>query len=92
MAIEFAKYNIRVNHTRMGIMWGTSIQRYVKDRAAEEGRDEQDIVAELTRRIPLGVIPPDHECARSVLFFLSDFARMVTGTTLDINGGQYMAP
>jgi hypothetical protein len=34
---------------------------------------------------------PDEECAKSVLFFVSDYARMVTGTSLDINGSQYMA-
>jgi len=26
-----------------------------------------------------------------VLFFVSDYSRMVTGTSMDINGGEYMA-
>ena len=52
---------------------------------------EQQIIDGITATIPLGVIPPDEECAKSVLFFVSDYSRMVTGTSLDINGGQYMA-
>ncbi|WP_182358556.1 SDR family oxidoreductase [Tomitella gaofuii] len=92
MAAEFAQYNIRVNHTRMGVLWGASIQRLVRTRAKDEGRTEQDIIDDFIRNIPLGLIPPDDECAKSVLFFVSDLARMVTGATLDINGGQYMAP
>ena len=54
--------------------------------------DQYAVIGEITGRIPLGVIPPEEDCAKSVLFFLSDYAKMVTGATLDVNGGQYMAP
>ena len=47
---------------------------------------------QITSRIPLGVIPPEEDCAKAVLFFVSDYAKAVTGATLDVNGGEYMAP
>jgi NAD(P)-dependent dehydrogenase (short-subunit alcohol dehydrogenase family) len=39
-----------------------------------------------------GWIPPDEECAKSVLFFLSDYSKMATGAVMDVNGGEYMPP
>jgi NAD(P)-dependent dehydrogenase (short-subunit alcohol dehydrogenase family) len=92
MAAEFGKYNIRVNHVRMGWMWGVSIQRFMRKQAQTQSRSEESLIADVASRIPLGVIPPDDECAKSALFFLSDYAKMVTGATLDVNGGEYMAP
>ena len=59
--------------------------------AQNQGVSEQSLIDPIIRNIPIGVIPPDEECAKSVLFFVSDYSRMVTGTALDINGGQYMA-
>ena len=57
-----------------------------------DGADRDQLVGEITGRIPLGIIPPEEDCAKAVLFFLSDYARVVTGAVLDVNGGQYMAP
>lgn len=92
LAAEFGKYNIRVNYVRMGWLWGASIQRFMRREAEVLSRSEESLIAEVAQRIPLGVIPPDEECAKSALFFLSDYAKMVTGATLDVNGGEYMAP
>jgi NAD(P)-dependent dehydrogenase (short-subunit alcohol dehydrogenase family) len=90
LAMEFGPYNIRVNSPRMGWLWGDPVRSYLTAKAEKRGVPLDEVVAEIVRDIPLGVIPPDEECARSVLFFLSDHARMVTGTSLDINGGQFM--
>jgi len=38
-----------------------------------------------------GQLPPDEDCAKSVLFFVSDYSRVISGTSIDINGGEYMA-
>jgi NAD(P)-dependent dehydrogenase (short-subunit alcohol dehydrogenase family) len=64
----------------------------VQWQAQQSGISEAEIVAQIAARIPLGVIPPEEECAKSALFFVSDYARMVTGAVLDVNGGEYMAP
>ena len=53
-------------------------------------RDE--VMGEITARIPIGIIPPEDDCSRAVLYFVSDYSKVVTGASLDVNGGQYMAP
>ncbi|RJF93147.1 SDR family oxidoreductase [Sphingomonas cavernae] len=91
MAKDFGRFNIRVNATRMGWIGGKPVYDYIHGQVAN-GADREAVVNEITGRIPLGIIPPEEECAKSVLFFLSDYAKVVTGATLDVNGGQYMAP
>ncbi len=44
---------------------------------------------EIEARIPLGVIPPQDEIAHSVVFFASPWSKVVTGQTLDVNGGEW---
>lgn len=91
MAADLGRYGIRVNSCRMGWIHGAPVQEFI-DAQVQSGRTEADVVAEITRDIPLGLIPPQDDCARAVLMLLSDYARVVTGATLDVNGGQWMAP
>ena len=35
---------------------------------------------------------PEADCARAVMMFLSDYSRVVSGASVDVNGGEYMAP
>jgi NAD(P)-dependent dehydrogenase (short-subunit alcohol dehydrogenase family) len=91
LAAELGPHNIRVNAPRMGWLWGAPVKNHLHHMAHARGITEQELVDGIAAQIPLGVIPPDDECAKAVLFFVSDYARMVTGTSLDINGGQYMA-
>jgi NAD(P)-dependent dehydrogenase (short-subunit alcohol dehydrogenase family) len=91
LARELGAYNIRVNATRMGWLWGAPLMGYVAHQAQAQGVSEDEVKAPIVARIPLGVIPPDEECAKSALFFVSDYSSMVTGTTLDVNGGEYMS-
>lgn len=91
MAKDFGAHGIRVNVTRMGWIGGAPVWGFI-DSQVEAGRDRDEVVSEITDRIPLGIIPPEEDCAKAVLFFLSDFAKVVNGASLDVNGGQYMAP
>jgi len=91
MAKDFGKHNIRVNVARMGWIGGAPVWGHI-DREVAAGRNRDEVVGEITARIPLGIIPPEEDCARAVLFFVSDFSKVVTGASLDVNGGQYMAP
>jgi NAD(P)-dependent dehydrogenase (short-subunit alcohol dehydrogenase family) len=90
LALELGKYNIRVNSCHMGWMWGPSVEGYFNWQAQATGKSPQELVAEVTRSIPLGVIPDDEDCARAALFFGSDYSNVVTGAALDVNGGEYM--
>ena len=91
MAKDFGAHNIRVNVARMGWIGGAPVYGYIDARVAA-GEDREAVMDEITGRIPLGVIPPEDDCARAVLFFVSDYASVVSGASLDVNGGQYMAP
>jgi len=48
-------------------------------------QEQYDAVA---KDVPLGLIPPDEDCANAVVFFVSDLAAVVTGQSLDVNGGE----
>jgi NAD(P)-dependent dehydrogenase (short-subunit alcohol dehydrogenase family) len=90
LALELGKYNIRVNSCHMGWMWGPSVEGYFSWQAKATGKSQDELIAEVTRSIPLGVIPDDGECAKAAIFFGSDYSSVVTGAALDVNGGEYM--
>ncbi|MGC6472034.1 MAG: SDR family oxidoreductase [Parvibaculales bacterium] len=91
MAKDFGPFGIRVNATRMGWIGGAPVYGYIDGQVAA-GRDRAEVESEITARIPLNIIPPEEDCAKAVLFFISDYAKVVSGGSLDVNGGQYMAP
>lgn len=90
LALELGRDNIRVNSAHMGWMWGPSVEGYFDWQAAETGRDRDEMIAEVSRNIPLGSIPDDADCAKAAVFLASDYAAAVTGAGLDVNGGEYM--
>ena len=58
--------------------------------AAEQGVSEDAVIAPVTAQIALGRMPADDDCARAALFLVSDYARAITGASLDANGGDFM--
>jgi NAD(P)-dependent dehydrogenase (short-subunit alcohol dehydrogenase family) len=91
MANDFGKHAIRVNALRMGWIGGAPVYGFI-DAQVEAGADRNTVVRSITDRIPLGIIPPEADCAKAVLAFLSDYSAVITGTSVDVNGGEYMAP
>jgi len=91
LAAELGKYNIRVNSAVPGWMWGKPVQDYFSSNASETGTDVDVLVAQTASQIALGRIPPDDECAKSVLVLLSDYCTQITGAALDINGGHFFS-
>lgn len=90
LALELGTYNIRVNSCHMGWMWGPSVEGYFAWQESETGRTKEELIEEVTQSIPLGVIPDDGDCAKAALFFASDYSCVVTGASLDVNGGEFM--
>ena len=90
LALELGQFNIRVNSCHMGWMWGPSVEGYFGWQSQTTGKSQDELIAEVTRNIPLGVIPDDGECAKAAVFLGSDYASVVTGAALDVNGGEYM--
>ena len=91
LAKELGQYNIRVNAPRMGRMDGVPWQNSLAMMAAQYQTTPDSIEGELHKLIALGALPPDEDCANAVLYLLSDYARVITGTAPDVNGGEYMA-
>jgi len=81
MALELAPYRIRVNAIAPGLT-DTAQPRY--------GSSEAEI-AEMVRAIPLGRMARPDDIARAALFLASENAEFVTGQTLHVNGGSYLA-
>jgi len=92
LALELGEHGIRVNHAVMGWLDGPGVRFYLQMTAEQRGVTPQDIYDEIAARNPLGRIPTDEACAGGVLFLLSRYASEITGQTLDINGGEYLAP
>jgi len=90
LALELGEYSIRVNSVHMGWMWGPAVEGYFAWQAQSTGKSQEELIAEVSAEIPLGVIPDDGDCAKAALFFASDYANVVTGAALDVNGGEYM--
>ena len=90
LADELGRDGIRINMVIPSWMWGPPVQAYVEMRARAEQKSVDDVVAEITRRIPLGRIVPDEDVAEAALLFASDRMRSVTGQSLLVNGGEMM--
>jgi NAD(P)-dependent dehydrogenase (short-subunit alcohol dehydrogenase family) len=88
---ELGPHRIRVNSVLPGWMWGPPVQQYLARQAEQRQVPFEEVVGEITARIPLGEIPPQDDVANAVVFFASDLARSVTGQTLDVNGGEWCA-
>lgn len=88
LAKELGPHKIRVNSIVPGWMWGPSVEAYCKIQAQQTGRSVQDHYDEIAKEIPLGEIPPDEDCANAAVFFASDLSSVITGQSLDVNGGE----
>lgn len=89
LALECGKYGIRVNSVFLGWMWGPAVEGYFKALAQELRTTVEALKQNVSEHIALGIIPEDSECAKSVLFLISDYASVVTGASLDVNGGDF---
>jgi NAD(P)-dependent dehydrogenase (short-subunit alcohol dehydrogenase family) len=90
LARELGAYGIRVNSVVPGYIWGPNLQVGFKLEAQQRGVDPQVLYDEVSQKIALGRIPTSAEIADAVLFFASDLSRIVTGQSLDVNGGHAM--
>ena len=80
LAIEYAKKNITLNCVSPGF-----IQSNMTDKILES------IKAVLTSKIPMSRLGNGEDVANTVAFLSSDAASYITGETIHVNGGMYMA-
>jgi len=81
VAQENANKGITVNAVAPGYI-GTEMVRAVP---------EDVLKSKILPQIPVGRLGEPEEVARAVVFLASDEAGFITGSTLSLNGGQYMA-
>jgi NAD(P)-dependent dehydrogenase (short-subunit alcohol dehydrogenase family) len=87
LAKELGPHGIRVNSIVPGWMWGPNVESYFQMMEAQ-GKPLQQSIDEIVADIPLGEIPSDDDCAGAALFFASDLSSVITGQSLDVNGGE----
>ena len=80
LAVEYAKKNITVNCVSPGF-----IQSKMTDKIVES------IKAVLTSKIPMSKLGTGEDVSNTVAFLSSDAASYITGETIHVNGGMYMA-
>jgi len=80
LAIEYAKKNITINCVSPGFI-DTAMTMNIAEK----------VKLFLTSRIPMGKLGSGEDVSNCVAFLSSDSASYVTGETLHVNGGMYMA-
>ena len=80
LAIEYSKKNITINCVSPG---------FIKTKMTDNILDS--VKAVLTSRIPMGRLGSGEDVANSVAFLSSDASSYITGETIHVNGGMYMA-
>ena len=90
LARELGPAKIRVNSVMPGYIWGPALKGYFEHQAKERGVEAQVVYDEVAAEIALGKIPESDEISGAVVFFASDLSRVITGQSLDVNGGQIL--
>jgi len=80
LAIEYAKKNITVNCVSPG---------FIKSKMTDNIIESMKAV--LTSRIPMNRLGTGEDVSNTVAFLSSDQASYITGETIHVNGGMYMA-
>tara|TARA_B100000989_G_scaffold205904_1_gene155966 strand:+ start:975 stop:1709 length:735 start_codon:yes stop_codon:yes gene_type:complete len=80
LAIEYAKKNININCVSPGF-----ITTNMTDKIDENIKDQ------LTSKIPMNRLGKSEDVADTVIFLSSELSNYITGETIHVNGGMYMA-
>ncbi|MEA2063377.1 MAG: SDR family oxidoreductase [Gemmatimonadota bacterium] len=88
---ELAPENILVNNVCPGFIETDRSRALVKGRAEKQGITYEEALETLTATIPLGRMGQPGELAALVAFLCSAQASYITGTTIQIDGGQCRA-
>lgn len=86
LARRYAKFHIRSNIVVMG--WTATVGELELRKSLGISREELD--AEASEYIPMGRMLTVNDPVPAVMYFLSDESCMVTGSTIRVNGGEYI--
>jgi NAD(P)-dependent dehydrogenase (short-subunit alcohol dehydrogenase family) len=83
---RYAKFQIRANIIVMG--W-TPTEGELALRASL-GQSEEELIAQASEYVPMGRMLTVYDPVPAVMYFLSEDSCMVTGSTIRVNGGEYI--
>ena len=82
MAVDYAKYNIRVNCICPGMTLTPMLETLL-----DFEKEKEDIKKTIAEMHPIGRFAEPEEIGRAILFLASDEASFITGTVLPVDGG-----
>jgi 2-keto-3-deoxy-L-fuconate dehydrogenase len=86
-ALDYAKYNIRVNAVCPGTIETPLFHQAIAKYVAQSGRDIDEVHQEEAAQQPLGRLGQPQEVADLCYFLASDKAKFITGSLQLIDGG-----
>ena len=87
MTREYGSRGLRFNAVEPGYIDTHIVQEGVARTARQTGQSPEEVIAGLSRPIPLGRMGRPEEIAKVVYFLTSDLASYVSGTCLLVDGG-----
>ncbi len=88
VSLEYAAKDIRVNNVCPGSTLTGRITSVAAVRAEKAGKTVEEIIEDDAKQIPMGRLGTPQEFANVVAFIASPAASYVTGTTLQVDGGN----
>jgi NAD(P)-dependent dehydrogenase (short-subunit alcohol dehydrogenase family) len=86
VAVQHAARGVRVNCVVPGQLHTPMVEARLAGQRT--GGDVEALLAQRTKRIPLGFMGDGRDTANAVLFLASDEARFITGTEIVVDGGM----
>jgi NAD(P)-dependent dehydrogenase (short-subunit alcohol dehydrogenase family) len=91
LATELGPFGIRVNSIHPGYIWSEKVEWYMGYLGEQKGITGEEMYRELADETCLKYLPHSSEIAGSVLFFACDLSKPVTGQSLGVNCGHWIA-
>lgn len=88
LAYQLGRYNILVNGIMQGYIDTDRVREVAAARAAAEGRNVEEVIADMGKEVPLGRLGRPEEIGELVAFLASEKASYITGSLILIDGGR----